>query len=383
MIFSKRIKLFGITGIFLLIGIVGLEVLKTINSNSNSSRPSIMLAAITENNGQRQLEFLCVETNNCLPSLDIENENLENLASLHIGPTYYIENSNIFVSFWEANTLILKFNTQTLETTYFDLGADIDLGILTLPSHKSLILASSRGTLLVVNDNLLSQKIQLNLHYSNYIRHLVHRNESEVVAINNIPIKNGDTTSAQIFIINLKTGAVVEKHLPAPEFKELLPGEALIEKQKYNLTIASISPDLRTLYYIFYYTDDGESLKTALGMFDTQTMSDKGFNYDINCVSMNGYSQYKGFLYSSKLYSEGGGDIASLIEMKSLKPLIPLDRLLGRQTSKLLITPFGKYFILGTNHQVIVLTQKGTVVDEYDLPLDWVNKDYIIIEYRE
>lgn len=256
MIFSKRIKLLGITGIFLLIGIVGLLVLKIINSNSNSSRPSIMLAAITENNGQRQLEFLCVETNNCLPSLDIENKNLENLASLHIGPTYYIENSNIFVSFWEANTLILKLNTQTLEPTYFDLGADIDLGILTLPSHKNLILASSRGTLLVVNDNLLSQKIQLNLHDSNYIRHLVHRNESEVVAINNIPLKNEDTTSAQIFIIRLKTGAVVEKHLPAPEFKELLPGEALIEKQKYNLTIASISPDLRTLYYIYYYTAD-------------------------------------------------------------------------------------------------------------------------------
>ncbi|BAJ64764.1 hypothetical protein [Anaerolinea thermophila] len=382
MIFSKRIKLLGITGIILLIGIVGLLVLKTINSSSNSSRPSIMLATIRENNGQRQLEFLCVETNNCLPSLDIENKHLENLASLHIGPTYYIENSNIFVSFWEANTLMLKLNTQTLETTYFDLGTDIDLGILTLPLNKNLILASSRGTLLVVNDNLLPQKIQLNLQDSNYIRQLVHRNESEVVALNNIPIKSGDTISAQIFIVNPKTGAVVEKHLPVPEFKELFPGEALIEKQKYNLTIASVSPDLRTLYYTYYYTDDGESLKTALGMFDTQTMNDKGFNYDINCVSMNGYSQYKGFLYSSKLYSEGGGDIASLIEMKFLKPLIPLDRLLGRP-SKALITPFGKYFVLGTNHQVIVLTQNGTVVDEYELPLDWVGRDYVIVEYRE
>lgn len=374
-------KTFILTNILILlfVGIVSLFVFRIMNTKPRSPEPPITLVAVGEANGIRYLEFFCPNTDTCISKVEIENENLQNLEFLRVGPTYRLEDGSLFISFWAANDLVFWLDPASLESDYFELGTDIDLGSLSLVVDENLILANSRGAVLLLNETGISSKFRIPLQPANFIYQLIPKTNTEFLAINNVPIKQQDKTVAQIFEVNLETRVIDEKFLPLPDFEPLILDTVLAGGKKYNLTIVSVTPDLSTLYYLYYYTEDGQNLKTALAMFDTHTMRDTGNKQDLNCISMAGYLQSEGFLYSNKYDSEGGGAVASLIDMKSLKSLIPTS-ISDEPSNKFLVAHYGKYFVLGTDRVIIVLDQQGEILSQYDLPENWVNRDYAIVE---
>lgn len=145
----------------------------------------------------------------------------------------------------------------------------------------------------------------------------------------------------------------------------------------------NVSKDLQTLYYITFAPTNNREMSMALEIFDVNRESVLATNSNLQCINfMNGYFQYHGFLYSN-YYSEGGGT-ATLMNATSLEPLIvPTELLKDSPSSKVLIVPFGDTFLIGTDTQVIRVSQQdGAIVARYPLPQNLVGKEYVIMAYH-
>ena len=214
---------------------------------------------------------------------------------------------------------------------------------------------------------------------------LVKGEENRVIAFNQLPVEENGKQFAEIFIIDLNSGEITRKLLPAPPSEELseVPISPTI---KYNLLFIGVSRDLKKLYYSYFETEESENnaLYTRLGMFDTENKKELHAYNNKNkcCPPPDGYQQYKEYLFVSHS-SEAGGS-ALLLSMKDLSPVVDLHELLkGERTSKILIVPFGERFIVGTQSKVLLLSQDGHILKEYPLPPDLIGKNYAIVEYLE
>ena len=52
-----------------------------------------------------------------------------------------------------------------------------------------------------------------------------------------------------------------------------------------------------------------------------------------------------------------------------------------RYGNQLVIVPFGEYFLLDLGERVVRLSQSGEVLDAYELPDKWRDKDYRVMLY--
>lgn len=212
---------------------------------------------------------------------------------------------------------------------------------------------------------------------------LVKGEENKVIAFNQLPVEENGKQFAEVFIVDLNSGEITEKLLPAPPSEEPSFGVPLSPTVKYNLLFIGVSEDLKKLYYSYFEAEEAGSnvLYTRLGMFDTEN-EEELHTYSKCCPPPDGYQQYREYLFSGHVPEAAGA--ALLLSMKDLSPVVDLHELLkGEGTSKISIVPFGKYFIVGTQSKVFLLSQDGHILKEYPLPPDLIGKGYTIVEYLE
>ena len=141
--------------------------------------------------------------------------------------------------------------------------------------------------------------------------------------------------------------------------------------------------DLKNLYYFSLLGKSPNGGNTILSKFSLSQMADgSSTNIDENIDWNKGYFQYHHILYSSRRYLEGFSP-AGMFYMDQLKPLINTDVILNNSGStRLIIAPQGNNFVLGTNDTVYVVSFTGKILKQYQIPKDWLNLDYVIMEDR-
>lgn len=245
-----------------------------------------------------------------------------------------------------------------------------------------MVFAGSSGTnRITIMDETLSYKT-VNPGIMRGLPSLVEGENDTVVYLGDSPVVQDGGQFARAMIIDVDSGDAVERLLPAPRLEEdglgsTLPGE------KYGLIFIGVSPDLKQLYYSYQTVEKaGDNVfHTRLGMFDTEREKDLPYVYDGCCPPMGGYTEYGGYLMVSH-FPEAGGS-ALLLNMKDLSSVVDWTELLkGETTSRLTIHPFGKYFIVGTDSKVLLLSQGGALLKEYPLPAELIGRGYTIVEYR-
>lgn len=212
---------------------------------------------------------------------------------------------------------------------------------------------------------------------------LVEGGENKVIAFNELPVTQNGKQFAEVFIIDLNSGEITERLIPAPPSEIPSFGGSLSPMVKYNLIFIGVSQDLKKLYYSYLETEDAGSnvLYTRLGMFDTENEKEM-YTYNRCCPPSDGYQQYKEFLFVGHVPEAAG--VALLLSMKDLSPVADIHELLkGEETSKISIHPFGKYFIVGTQSKVFLLSQDGHILKKYPLPSELIGEDYAIVQYLE
>ncbi|GEM_PF-4903415 len=223
---------------------------------------------------------------------------------------------------------------------------------------------------------------------------LVEGQEGEVIALGKTVVQeNGKPylspadgkPFAQVVSIDLDSGQVTEKLLPAPQTEGVTQDASIVPGVRYGFTFfIGASPDLRRLYYTYAFVKEtgDHAFYTALGVFDTEEEQDLPAVYDECCPPFDGYRQYRDYLMVSHFPEAGGG--ALLVNMKDLSPVVDIDELLKKDEGTRglsLVLPFGKYFIVGADSQVFLLSPNGDLLREYPLPSDLIGKKYTIVAY--
>jgi len=203
----------------------------------------------------------------------------------------------------------------------------------------------------------------------------------KVIVFDDQPIEKNEKQFAVVFIIDLDSGEVTSKFLSVPPSENSVA--PLSPTVKYNLLCVGVSKDLKILYYSYSQVKEagGDVLYPGLGMFDTENGKEL-HTYSKCCPPLSGYQQHKEYLFVG-CSAEGGGT-PLLLSTQDLSPVVDLGELLRgkrEETSTLLLSPFGKYFVVGTHSKVFLLSQDGHILKEYPLPPDLIGNDYAIVKY--
>ncbi len=66
--------------------------------------------------------------------------------------------------------------------------------------------------------------------------------------------------------------------------------------------------------------------------------------------------------------------------MTDTRSIIKYDNL-ELASTKLIIQPFGDSFILNTKSQILVISDKGNIVNKYVIPNEWIDATYQVFSY--
>ena len=88
---------------------------------------------------------------------------------------------------------------------------------------------------------------------------LVKGEEDKVIAFNQLPVEENGKQFAEVFIVDLNSGEITEKLLPAPPSEEPSFGVPLSPTVKYNLLFIGVSEDLKKLYYSYFEAEEAGS----------------------------------------------------------------------------------------------------------------------------
>jgi len=330
---------------------------------------------------EKTITFACLNQDDCFQNFNLDNY-VEFLKSpLYIGPVFYLNSASIFVilSFWDMSGAVLKINTATNQVNYLDLPTEIDPD-LSIVAYDRVVLANRRrGEIFIIQDDLSAQKVEV----GPYIIRLVETTNMKVMALSNQLIEKEGEFFTQVSIIDVNSGRFVRKLLKNPSFDNIEYEEVPRVGKRYAGKIVNVSMDLTKLYYLYYSVKNEDKICLTLAMFDANTLKEENSVSDVQCINMTGYTQYHNVLYSSRISTEGN-ERATLINMSNLQPLIDLSEIMKNElTSSLMITPFNDYFVLNTNSRIIILSLSGAIVQEYSLPIDWIARDYVVMEYRK
>lgn len=327
-----------------------------------------MLLTMENKNDKPWVEFYCLEATPCFSNLNLGGKIDDAVSSLDAA--FYQNANQIYITLWAGSSHIVVYNPTTGTATTHDLNADIDLQLSNLYVDGRVIYSTTRGQVFIIEGDSV-KRLQLNISPTEQITRLAELADNRIAAINGIPVEKNGKKFVKIFVIDVLSATAIEKHIPIKN-----------ERQQSGMFV-NVSKDLQTLYYITFAPTNNREMSMALEIFDVNRESVLATNSNLQCINfMNGYFQYHGFLYSN-YYPEGGGT-ATLINATSLEPLIvPTELLKDSPSSKVLIVPFGDTFLIGTDTQVIRVSQQdGAIVARYPLPQNLVGKEYVIMAYH-
>ena len=73
---------------------------------------------------------------------------------------------------------------------------------------------------------------------------------------------------------------------------------------------------------------------------------------------------------------------ARLFNMSTGRSLLDYELNPDWETEKLWIVPFGDQLLLGRNEEIIMMSHDGVILERYQLPEKWVNRDYILLRFE-
>ncbi|GAB4578852.1 MAG: hypothetical protein Fur0022_15890 [Anaerolineales bacterium] len=77
-----------------------------------------------------------------------------------------------------------------------------------------------------------------------------------------------------------------------------------------------------------------------------------------------------------------GSSIPLLLNISTLEPILDLSNLVqGEPSDKILISPYGDSFLVGTNSHVNIISLDGKIEQTYAIPSLWIDQDYALLEY--
>jgi len=326
--------------------------------------------------------FECLSDGFCPPDLvlspsDPLTKSYLNSTMLYDTPTsiYAIRNIGLSIQ-------LIHYNIATQHVDFTDLSSEPYLDHM-LAAHGKIIIKDQKDVL-IIDEKLSIRKIELPLSGSlPSLSSLVEATYPNIIALNEKPVEKEGNTSAEVFIIDTTTGAFTRSFLEIPGLL-ISPGpdETPETGSKYASRITNIRSDLGQLYVLYWDHKTSDETSLTLGLFDTQRQQELYSTTGTGCISfMKGYEQYHDVLYSSDTGGEGYTP-ATLLRMSDLDPVIDFNKRLP-DAKKSLIAPYGDYFLIGTDKNVLLVSNTGKVIEEYLLPEEWQYRDYRLVEYRE
>lgn len=313
--------------------------------------------------GEKTLHFTCLNREECPPALE---------TGFGPGDSVMDREANLYLPLSDRNE-ICYIDSEQWSTKYVETDPNLEGSSIPLYTHDKIILSTRKG-IIIINEDLSQKVIQLELEgESAEIGGLVRGHGNEILAFNELPVKKGEQDFAQVFVIDLDSGDVTEELLPAPPSVESPPDAPAEEKRgRYALTFVGVGEDLDRLYYTFYRGD--KVVPTRLGMFDTREKKELRV-YERGCLPIVGYRQHGGYLF---VESGRGGPL--LLSLEDLSPAVNFAKLRTEWPIRK-ISPLGRYFLVGTANEVLVLSRDGDVLKEYTLPPELFGGSYAFIEY--
>ncbi len=325
------------------------------------------------------LHFNCLDDSSCFHDLDLGSEikqaNDPLQHPLRIGFAYYDNNSTFYALLsgstgqYLAKVNLEKSQVQILDPSSFIGG--LGPGMASIVQGK-LILSTANGKISVVqNDFSIKTIADLKSHILDFIE----TKDSKIAAISTNGLLQNGSKQIKVFLVNTDSGIVEEKILSVP-----LEGEWFF---------IAVDQDIRHLYLEPVGNSITLTYTNILDVFDLQTqkitLSIPISNSDALTYSTQTAKQYQyhGIWYYSRRCPCEGPAPAMLINMSTLKPVInPEDFLKNEADATFIISPFGDNFLIGTHSRVFLITPDGNIIKTYNLPSDWVGRDYLLLEYR-
>jgi hypothetical protein len=328
------------------------------------------------------IHFDCLDTpKKCFSDVDLSdpirtlndlNQHPFFLSSAHYGRDSMIY-LNIGGSIWNY---LVKISPQTnhvqiLNLNVPSLSSRSDILPMFLPGgvkmiHGKIVLGTTNGKIGIVQDDFSLKTIDI----GSPIRDFIEANDSKIAAVsaNDGSLLNGEL-QAKIFLIDINSGEVEEKILTGPQARG---------------SIVTVDKNIRNLYWV--------SLENkSLHLFDIQLQKDI-LSIPISDAEIWAYTtlttprcQYHGIWYIGGRCPCEGLFSPLMMTMSTLKPVInPEDFLKDEPESDrtFIIAPFGDNFLIGTHSRVLVMSPDGMVIKAYNLPKEWVGRNYLLLEYR-
>jgi hypothetical protein len=328
------------------------------------------------------IHFHCLDTQKCFSDVDVANPirtlNDPKKHPLSLWSAYYGNDSTIYLeiggSIWDD---LVKINSQTNQVQFLDISVPSlsprsDVLPMFLPGgikmiHGKIVVGTTDGRIGIVQDDFSLKTIDL----GSPIRDFIEANNAKVavVSADDSSLPNGKL-QAKIFLIDINSGKVEEKLFKGPQAK----GQ-----------IVTVDQNIHNLYWVSFENK-------TLHLFDIQAQKDI-LSVPISDAEVWAYTtlttprfQYHGIWYIGGRCPCEGPFFPLMMNMSTLKPVIDPEDLLKDEPESdrtFMIAPFGDNFLIGTHSRVFVISPNGTVIKTYDLPKEWMGRNYLLLEYRK
>jgi hypothetical protein len=352
--------------------------------------PAPVVIARLEND---HLIFACLDRDKCIPDVKVSSY-ADPGFSIHLVNMHYFSSSSILVTFPEYGRKILHIDLETGQPDPITLPDNIKVDssrgetLQEIAAHGKMIFVDQFANIAIIHEDLSIQTLRLAVERSPFadIGNLVEAADPNILIQDGAVNQSGETF-ARVFIISTDTGGISEKMLRIPELKVASgPDEVPQAGDKYAAAWEAFRGDMQRFFAFFLQVESLEKTSLYLGEFDTQTGEQIAFTDQYNCslAVMIGFKQYQNIIYIDGIQDDLSGKREAALLGPGLKPIADLTPILQNElTGRLTIVPFGDYFLLGTDSRVLLMSLDGKIVKEYPLPQEWINRNYMILEYRE
>lgn len=322
------------------------------------------------------LHFACLASPKCFSDVDLgvqikeANNPLEH--PLSIDSAYHNGDVNLYVfltgGVWNYLT---KVNLEKSQAQILDLNTLSPSAYGGVPnffqgmgrlSHNKIVVFTD-GKIGILQDNFSLKAID----FKDPIRDFIEANDSQTAFISQL---QNEIMQGKVFLVDVNSGVAEERTFDGPQ-----EGGQIV-------TVDS------GIHYLYWVSSDNKTLH----LFDIQAQKDVR-SVPISASDAYAYTtltgaryQYHGIWYYSRRCPCEGPALSMMMDMSTLKPVInPEDFLKSEPESDrtFMIAPFGDNFLIGMHSRVLIMSPKGTVIKTYDLPKEWIGRNYLLLEYRK
>lgn len=327
------------------------------------------------------LHFKCLGTSECNKDVDLGDQiklaNTPNEHPLHIISALQDDHSNLYIilsgSIWNY---LAKVNLATNQVQILDLNVLSSSGPnppFFFPKEADLIgghmvLATTDGKIGIIQDDFTIKTIDLKVPVFDFFESTGSR--IAIISADN-RLQNSKLHMA-VYFINVISDEVEERTVDGPQESGWIVTTDQEIKHLYWMGSHDSLPD--DILHVF-------DIEAKKDLISTQVLNSDAFAYTTLTAARY---QYHGMWYYSRRCCLEGPAPALLLNMSTLAPVVtPGDFLKEESAQTFVIAPFGDNFLIGLNSRVLLVSPNGTVIKTYDLPKQWIDRDYLLLEYRK